>query len=364
MLLATEMKTKKRITNKKRSKKVGLVPGTISYVGDVPNFEVSASTFTYNANSYNENKKVALEEIGHQFFGEDVRWINFNGIHDEKVLEFIGQTFSIHNLVMEDIAHTVQRPKLDEFKDYQYIAVQMITYDSVLHQVEFEQLSIIVKAKTLISFQEREGDVFEAVRERIRNNSGKIRKSSTDYLLYALLDTIVDHYFVVIEKLGDELDRIEVRILNGANDIEINELHSIKRELILLRKAIWPMRELISSISKSALVLNNENTELYFRDVYDHCIRAIDTLETYREISSGLLDMYLSTLSNKMNTVMKTLTIISTIFIPLTFIVGVYGMNFKYMPEIEMPHAYAYVWGVMISLGIIMIIYFRKKGWF
>lgn len=358
------MKTKKRITNKKRSKKVGLVPGTISYVGDVPNFEVNASTFTYNASFYKENNKVALEEIGHQFSGDDVRWINFNGIHDAKVLEFIGQTFSLHNLVMEDIAHTVQRPKLDEFNNYQYIAVQMITFDSVSHQVEFEQLSIVVKDKTLISFQEREGDVFEAVRERIRNNSGKIRKSSTDYLLYALLDTIVDHYFVVIEKIGDELDRIEVRILNGANDVEINELHSIKRELILLRKAIWPMRELISSISKSALVQNNENTALYYRDVYDHCIRAIDTLETYREMSSGLLDMYLSTLSNKMNTVMKTLTIISTIFIPLTFIVGVYGMNFKYMPEIEMPNAYAYVWGLMIFLGIIMIIYFRKKGWF
>ncbi|MEX1188764.1 MAG: magnesium/cobalt transporter CorA [Bacteroidia bacterium] len=349
---------------RKTNKKVGLAPGTISYVGDIRDFNVSANVINYSESDESEVKHTSISNIKSDDPVEGVRWINIDGIHDVKVIEEIGHLFGLHNLVLEDIAHADQRPKLDEFDDYMYVVAQMITYDKENHQINSEQLSIILKNKTLISFQEQPGDLFNGVRERIRTNSGRLRKSGADYLLYALLDTIVDNYFVVLEQLGDDLDQIEVRLLDETQNQEINELHSIKRELILLRKSVWPTREVIGSLSKSLIIQQNRTTELYLRDAYDHCIRAIDTLETYREMSSSLLDMYLSSMSNKMNTVMKTLTIISTIFIPLTFIVGIYGMNFKYMPELEMPYSYGFVWVIMIVLTLIMVRYFRKKGWF
>ena len=287
-----------------------------------------------------------------------------DGIHDVSVIESIGKTFNLHSLVLEDIAHADQRSKVDEFENYIYVAAQMITYDSEKHQINTEQLSIILAGNTLISFQEQPGDIFDGIRERIHKNLGKIRRSGPDYLLYTLLDTIVDHYFTVLEKIGDDLDNFEFRLLEGKENVNINELHSLKRELIDLRKAIWPTRELVSTLTKSSVIQSNSATVLFFRDVYDHCVRAIETLESYREMSSGLLDMYQSIMSNRMNNVMKTLTIISTIFIPLTFIVGVYGMNFIHMPELDNPYAYPTVWAVMILITIAMVIYFKKKGWF
>lgn len=360
------MKAKKNTPlsrRKKQRKKAGLAPGTISYVGDLRDFEVFADMMEYCAETFDEKNNISIKSIPRSTGNEDIRWINITGIHETAVLETIGKTFELHNLVMEDIAHANQRPKLDEFDAYAYIVVQMVRYDDEFFQVSTEQLSIIVQGHTIITFQEQPGDLFEEIRERLRKNIGKGRRSGVEYLIYSILDTIVDNYFVVLEKMGDHLDEIEVKLLGEAKSNDVKELHGIKRELIYLRKSVWPMREVINSLGKSELIQKNQITEIYLRDVYDHCIRAIDTLETYREMSSSLMDMYLSSLSNKMNTVMKTLTIISTIFIPLTFIVGVYGMNFKYMPELEIKHAYEIVWGVMIILTLIMIRYFRRKGW-
>jgi len=360
------MKAKRNIPlrrRKKQGKKAGLAPGTISYVGDLRDFELYADVMEYCEETFDEKNNVSIKSIPRYTGNEDIRWINIIGIHDTGVLETVGKTFELHNLVMEDIAHADQRPKLDEFDAYAYLVVQMVRYDDEHFQISTEQLSIIVQGNTLISFQEQPGDLFEGIRERLRKNVGKGRRSGVEYLIYSILDTIVDNYFVVLEKMGNHLDEIEVKLLDEAKSDDVKELHEIKRELIYLRKSVWPMREVINSLSKSGLIQKNQITEIYLRDVYDHCVRAIDTLETYREMSSSLMDMHLSSLSNKMNTVMKTLTIISTIFIPLTFIVGVYGMNFKRMPELEMTYAYETVWAIMIVLTLIMIRYFKRKGW-
>lgn len=349
---------------KKSSKKVGLAPGTVAYVGDSRDFKVSTNVIHYSETKDHEVKNASIKDIKFEDPAEGVRWINVDGIHEVSIIEQIGQIFGLHNLVLEDIVHTDQRPKLDEFESYMYVASQMVTYDESNHQIVTEQLSIILINNTLISFQELPGDLFEGIRERIRSSTGRLRRLGADYLLYAMLDTIVDHYFVVLEKIGDDLDEIEVNLLNASANQDINDLHAMKRELILLRKSIWPMREVIGSLSKSQTFQKNSSTEIYLRDAYDHCIRAIDTLELYREMSSSLLDMHLSSLSNRMNTVMKTLTIISTIFIPLTFIAGVYGMNFRNMPEFDFKYSYAIVWILMILITLIMVRYFRKKGWF
>ena len=361
------MKNKKPIQirrKRKSSKTAGLAPGTISYTGDNRDFDTNIEMLCFNEFDLKDIPSIASPDIEKASPDGYVRWINVNGIHDVDTLTSLGEIFKLHNLVLEDIAHIDQRPKLDEYDNYIYIVAQMVRYDSVEHEIHTEQLSIIVSDTTLISFQEEPGDLFDGIRERIRGNTGKIRKSGVNYLLYTLIDTIVDHYFVVLEKLGDDLDDIEVRLLGEARNEDVAALHGLKRELIMLRKSVWPMRELIGNMSKSERLLSKDNTVIYLRDVYDHCIRAIDTLETYREMSSSLMDMYLSSLSNRMNTVMKTLTIISTIFIPLTFIVGVYGMNFENMPELKMNDAYWYVWGVMIAITVVMIRYFKKKGWF
>jgi magnesium transporter len=349
---------------RKGSKKAGLAPGTIAYVGDTPQFDAVIDIIEYDEKSVSFKAGVDVSEIDSPEKLERLRWINITGIHDVSLIEKIGKIMNLHSLVLEDIAHANQRAKLDEFDDYIYVAAQMITYDSEVHQINTEQLSIVLHGNTLISFQEKPGDLFNDIRERIQQNIGKLRRSGLDYLLYALLDTIVDHYFTVIEKIGDDLDSFESHLLEGKLGIKIHELHSLKRELVHLRKAVWPMRELIGLISKSNTIQAQSNTVVYFRDVYDHCVRAIETLESYREMSSGLVDMYHSFISNKMNNVMKTLTIISTIFIPLTFIVGVYGMNFQHMPELATSYGYPTVWAIMIILSLGMIVYFKQKDWF
>jgi len=240
----------------------------------------------------------------------------------------------------------------------------MIGFSVQKQEVVTEQLSIILKGNTIISFIEDEGDLFDSVRERLRKGNLKLRKSGADYLVYSILDLMVDNYFLVLEKIGDQLETLETSLLNDARPVDVQELHRLKRELIFLRKFIWPMREVVGLLSKNDNNHMKGNTGIYLRDVYDHCVHAIDTVETFRDLTSGLMDIYLSTLSNKMNMVMKTLTVISTIFIPLTFIVGVYGMNFDFMPELHSHWGYPLVWFLMLSIVIGMLKYFKNKDWF
>ncbi len=356
--------TPHRHRQRRLGSKAGLAPGTVAYVGETRDFEVHADILTWDESHFTEKKKVRIADIKDDVSSEQTRWINVIGIHEPSVVEQLGRVFCLHSLVQEDIVHPTQRPKMEDYGAYLYVVVKMISYDDKEKQVKTEQLSIILLNNTIISFIEDEGDLFDGLRDRLRKGNLKVRKSGTDYILYSLLDAIVDNYFVVLERIGDHLEETEIQLLNDAKTSDLQILHGLKRELIYLRKSIWPMREVVSSLSKSEHLHLKGNTDIYLRDVYDHCVHAIDTLETFRDLSSGMMDVYLSSLSNKMNNVMKTLTIISTIFIPLTFIVGVYGMNFKFMPELDQEWAYPIVWIIMILISIGMVFYFRRKGWF
>ncbi|MFN5318632.1 MAG: magnesium/cobalt transporter CorA [Bacteroidia bacterium] len=347
----------------KLAQKAGLAPATLHYTGEKRTFTPWLDFIEYNATDLIERNKQPVDFIHESHLSQSVRWVNVCGIHDTQSIEKIGQILNLHVLVQEDIVHTNQRPKLDEYEDYIYLVCKMIQLDSVTNELRSEQVSVILKDNLLVTFIEDEGDVFNDIRDRIRKGNIKIRKSGADYLLYSVLDVLVDHYFVVLEGIGDYLENLEIMLLEEPRSNVLQELHKSKREIIYLRKYIWPLREVVGLLSKGNSPLLKGNTTLYLRDVYDHCIHVIDTLETFRDVSSGLMDVYLSSISNRMNDVMKTLTIIATIFIPLTFIVGVYGMNFDNMPELHYSWAYPAVWVVMAATALSMLIWFRKNHW-
>jgi len=292
-----------------------------------------------------------------------VTWININGLHQLDIIEKIGEHFNVHPLVLEDIVNTGQRPKIEDFVDYIFVTLKMLRYSDEEKETKAEQVSLILGSNFVISFQENEGDVFDPIRQRIEADKGRIRKMGADYLAYALMDAIVDNYFTILEKLGDRIEDFEEELVVNPKPETLQAIHHLKREMIFLRKSVWPLREVINRLERWESSLINKSTAIYFRDVYDHTIQVIDSVETFRDMLSGMLDIYLSSISNRMNEVMKVLTIIATIFIPLTFIAGVYGMNFRFMPELEMPIGYSVVLLVMLFIGILMFAYFRKKKW-
>jgi magnesium transporter len=292
-----------------------------------------------------------------------ITWINIDGLHEIDVIEKIGQHFNIHPLVLEDILNTGQRPKTEEFEDLIFVVLKMLHYNKNSKKLGSEQFSLVLGSNFLLTFQEIQGDVFKTVRERIRKPKTRIRKSGCDYLAYALIDAIVDYYFVILEAIGDRIEDLEIQLLDNPTHYTLESIHEMKREMIYLRKQIWPIREIINSLVKSESSLIQEQLHVYFRDVYDHTIQIIDTIESYRDILAGMLDIYLSTLSNRMNEVMKVLTIIATIFIPITFVAGIYGMNFKFMPELEWRWGYFMVWAIIIVVAGIMLWFFKKKQW-
>ncbi|MBN1765853.1 MAG: magnesium/cobalt transporter CorA [Sedimentisphaerales bacterium] len=349
--------------NKKRAKKAGLAPGTLVHIGEQKIDKPRITLIDYDQESCQEKELKKVEECFPFKITPSVSWINIDGLHDVKVIEKIGARYDVSSLVLEDILHTTQRPKMEDHDSYMYVVLKMIRYDDQQAGITMEQISLILRDTMVISFQESVGDVFDAVRERIRNATLRIRKMGADYLLYALIDSIVDHYFIVLEKLGENIEVLQEQVAENPTEDLLHQIHKLKREVILLRKVIWPLRELVGNLQRSESELIRESTEMFLKDVYDHIFQVIDTTETYREMVSGLLDIYLSSISNRMNAVMKVLTIIATIFIPLTFIAGIYGMNFEYMPELKYKWAYPTVWLVMLVTGIIMLIFFRKRKW-
>ncbi len=290
-------------------------------------------------------------------------WLNIDGVHQPEIIEQVGQSFGLHPLVAEDIASTGQRPKMEDFDDYIFIVLRMLRFDSAEDETKTEQMSIILGRDFVISFQEREGDVFDNIRERLKSNKGRIRKLGTDYLAYSLIDSIVDNYFVVLEKLGETIEDIEDRLVTNPTSETLKTIHDLKREVIFLRKSVWPLREVINRLERSESPLINKSTFVYLRDVYDHTIQIMDAVETFRDMLSGMLDIYLSSVSNRMNEVMKVLTVIATIFIPLTFVAGIYGMNFKYMPELEQTWSYPMILILMLVVALLMVVYFRRRKW-
>jgi len=348
---------------KKRSRKAGLPPGTLVHIGERKAEFVRITVIDYNEQNFQEKEVSAVEECLPFKATPTVTWINIDGLHKIELIEKLGKEFDLHPLILEDILNTGQRPKFEDLGNNIFIVLKMLSYSDEKQTIQSEQVSLVVGPNFVISFQESVGDVFEQVRDRIRSSKGRIRKMGSDYLTYVLLDAIVDNYFLILEKFGEKIEYIEEELVAEPTEKTLQQIHSLKREMIFLRKSVWPLRELINGLERSESSLIKESTDIYLRDVYDHTIQVIDTVETFRDMVSGMLDIYLSSISNKMNAVMKVLTIIATIFIPLTFIAGIYGMNFKYMPELEWRWAYPAVWLVMSAVTVTMLIYFKKKRW-
>lgn len=347
----------------KRSKKAGLPPGTLVYVGDKGLDPIRITYMDYDEHNFHEEQVKKIEDCFAFKTTPTVSWINIDGIHDVPLMEKLGKHYEIHPLVLEDILHTVQRPKYEDFGNYLYVVLNMLSYNQETQAVESEQVSLVLGPNYVISFQERVGDVFDDIRERIRNAKGRIRKTGADYLAYSLIDAIVDGYFAILEKVGEKIESIEEELIGDPTERTLHKIHSVKSRMISLRKSVWPLREVISALQRSESSLIQATTGIYLRDVYDHTIQIIDTIESLRDMISGMLDIYLSSISNKMNAVMKVLTIIATIFIPLTFVAGIYGMNFAHMPELKWKWGYAAAWGVMVSMAVVMLICFRRKKW-
>ncbi len=347
----------------KRSKKVGLPPGTLVHTGEKKTGQVKITLVDYDEGHFEEKEIRSVDECLPYKDKPTVTWINVDGIHDTEIIEKLGNGFGLHPLVMEDILHTGQRPKMDDYSDYIYIVLKMLYHDKNM-EIDEEQVSLILGSNFVISFQEdKEGDVFNPVRERIRNGKGRSRKMGADYLAYALMDAIVDNYFTILEKLGEKIELLEETLLTAPTPQTLQKIHQLKRELIFLRKSVWPLRDVVGGLERRESPLIKETTVIFFRDVYDHTMRVIDMIETFRDMMSGMLDIYLSSINSRMNEIMKVLTIISTIFIPLTLIASIYGMNFKYMPELEWYWSYPVVLLTMGVLSILMLIYFRRKKW-
>ena len=348
---------------KRSRKKLGLSPGTLIHIGDQKIGEVKMSLMNYDPGQLLEKELTSIEDAFPYKDTPPVTWINVDGLHDVDIIDKIGRHFGIHPLTLEDIVNTGHRPKAEDFEDYDYIVLKMLTYNEDQSHIKAEQISFVLGPHYLLSFQETEGDVFNFVRERIRKAKGRIRKSGCDYLAYALIDAIVDHYFLVLEKMGGEIELLEEDLLDDTQTENLQSIHHLKREMIFFRKQVWPIREILSSLMKEEGSLIQETTQIFIRDLYDHTIQVMDTIESFRDVLSGLQDLYLSTISNRMNEVMKVLTIMATIFIPLTFIAGIYGMNFEFMPELKWPWAYPALWILLITIFVFMIFWFKRKKW-
>ena len=348
---------------KKKSQKAGLPPGTLVHIGERKVERVTISVMKYDPHECRESRLSRPEEYAPELQEGTVTWLNVTGIHDLDIVHSLGKTFGLHPLLMEDVVNTDQRPKMEDYGEYLFFTLKMLSFGSAETEISAEQVSIVLGKNYVLTFQERERDLFDQLRERIRTGRGRIRSLGSDYLAYALIDAVVDNYFVILERIGERLEDLADEVVAGPRARTLATIHALKRELIYLRKAVWPLREAISGLYRGGTALIAETSGPYLRDLYDHTIQIIDAVESFRDLLSGMLDIYLSSASNRLNQVMKVLTMIATIFIPLTFIAGVYGMNFKYMPELEWRWGYPLVWLIMLGLAVTMLILFRRKRW-
>jgi len=348
---------------KKTSQKAGMSPGSLMHIGEEKIEKARITLIDYDQERLEEKELKSIEEAFRYKETPPVSWINIDGLHELGVIEKIGTHFGIHPLILEDIVNTGQRPKVDDFEEYIYIVFKMLIFDETTFHISSEQVSLILGPHFLISFQETEGDVFNFVRERIRKGRIHMRKSGPDYLAYALVDAVVDHYFLILEKIDEKIEQFEDRVYSDPTPEILLAIHDLKREIIYFRKQVWPMREVLNTWQKTESPLVQQANKVFIRDVYDHTIQVIDTIESFRDIIAGMMDLYLSAVSNRMNEVMKVLTIMATIFIPLTFIAGIYGMNFKFMPELEWKWSYPVLLAVLMVIFGGMLFYFRRKKW-
>ncbi|WP_299107593.1 magnesium/cobalt transporter CorA [uncultured Winogradskyella sp.] len=357
--------------NKKRTKKrtqhykkhTGQVPGTLVYTGEKSHKNVKIESFDYTKDSISETILTNIEDAKSFKETDSVTWINIDGLSSIDEIENIGLQYGLHPLVLEDIVNTTQRPKIDEYDDYLFVVLKMLYYDND-ENIAIEQVSLVLGKNYVLSFQESEGDVFDTIRERIRIGNGRIRGLKSDYLLYALIDAVVDNYFSIIETLGNKIEDLETDLFEGHSRDNINiEVQQLKREILKVRRAIFPLREIINRVEKGEHPLIYKRTITYYRDIYDHLIQVSENIDIYREMIWSLMDMYMTTISNKMNEVMKVLTIMSSIFIPLTFLAGIYGMNFEFIPELKYRYGYFVLLGVMFLMFLGLLYYFKRRKW-
>lgn len=346
---------------KNTQRKVGLAPGTVVYTGEKKKGPLKIRVIDYTPDKVTDTYISNLSELKKYLDSDTVSWINVIGVHHSEMIEKIGNIFGLDTLFLEDIANVHGRPKLDVRDGLLFTQLKMI-YPRSHGKLVYEQLSLVLGKKFVLTFQEEDLDIFDPVRQRIKGSHWRIRKLDSDYLAYALLDAVVDNYFAIMEKIGVHIDKIDDAIVKGTQENSLDKIHKTKKDLVLLRRYIWPVREIIDRMKKTDSLIQAD-THKFIDDLYDHVIQVIDSIEIYREMTGGILETYLSHVSNKMNEIMKVLTIISTIFIPLTFITGLYGMNFKYMPELAWKYSYPLVWIFMLGIAFFLFKYFHKKKW-
>jgi len=339
------------------------VPGTLTYTGSKEQKHVSVELIEYTQQDYRieQGNDVSIAFDKHK--PGEISWININGLAHTDQIEKLGQHYDLHPLILEDIVDTNQRPKIDEYPNYLFVVFKMLYFDENGAFMN-EHISLVLGENYLITFQEADGDVFDSLRMRIANAKGRVRNAGADYLMFAIMDAVVDHYFTLIETMSDRIETLEdVLFSNQAEQDITQDIQDLKREVLRLRKAVFPFREVVNRLEKIDSTLIDERTVTYIRDLYDHVVQVSDSIDIYREMTWGLMDMYMTTISNRMNEVMKVLTIISSIFIPLTFMAGIYGMNFEYIPELSWHYGYFYLWGLMIIIFILLLYYFKRKKW-
>lgn len=345
-------------------KEAGLIPGTAVFAGTQKTDLVYVESLAYSSKAVEFSGQLdpmLLKKVTPR--GRAVLWVNYVGLHAADRVEHVGKLFGLHPLVIEDILHTGQRPKLEIARDYTYIVIKMLSFNQESRSVETEQLSLVFGKSFVVTFQERPGDVFDPIRDRIKNGTGMVRKKGSDYLAYLLLDIIVDNYFYIIESISDIIDELEARLLTDASQEILKEIYSLKTEILLLRKAVWPLLDMMTKLQHAGSSLIRPENQIYLKDLQDHTVQVFDIIDTHRDMTASMLDLYLSNVSRKTNDVMKFLAVISTIFIPLTFIAGVYGMNFANMPELQTRYGYAITLAVMGCIGFGLFVWFKRKKW-
>jgi magnesium transporter len=348
---------------KRRVKKAGLPPGSLVPIEESKPSKIQISLIDYDAHDFLEKKDVSLQDCLPHLENKKTTWINVCGIDDPKTIGEIGTHFGLHPLLLEDIMTSGQRSKLDDYKNIIYIVVKMLTYQEGKQEAADEQVSLVLGKNFVISFMESSHHIFAPAIERLHSSTSRIRQRGADYLCYTLIDCLVDNYFLILEKVDEKLENLEEELIHHPTPFTLQKIHRAKKEISLLRKSVWPMREVISNFRRMESPLIQDPTKLYIHDVYDHTIQAIDTIESFRDITAGMIDIYLSNLSQRMNEVMKVLTVVATIFVPLTFIASVYGMNFDNIPELHWKWGYYFVLSIMALISLFMILYFKRKRW-
>jgi len=342
---------------------LGTPPGTLIYSGDRRSDKGKITVTTYHVDGLEEKSARTVKQAAKLLKKPGVKWINVYGLHNIKLMEEIGKEFEIHPIILEDLVNTEQRPRADEQDDYLSVVMKALSYNPRKRTIHDEHIGIVLGKNFVISFQEKKADTFESVRENLRKNKGRIRKMGADYLAYVLIDTVIDGYFVVLDKIGEKIEDAEEELVDDPSERTLHAIQQLKKDMLILRKAIWPMREVMGRLQRREPGRFRESTEIYLKDLYDHVAQVADTIDTFNNMLTNMLDVYLSSISNKTNEVMKVLAIFSTIFMPLTFLTGLYGMNFRFMPELEWEFGYFTILGVMAVLAVVMIWFYKKMEW-